>query len=521
LGAAVVAPSAAGAFVGESSVLNAGKTALTGPAKTILTNPTFLPETAAGAEALGGAAGADSALAPALSAGAIPFMGAVAAFTAGTVVGSEICSLFGMEGCWYFGSDGVKDPAAPGAGKWQVNSGAYAYLPFGSYYYAVTGSTAFEASFKGYFGVPAECSGAAAVPIGTTAMIEREAGSVFCSGGGGGSVHKGIATRSAFTNRHFRHQADDPAVENKSFTPSAKWEEELVKGIKGHTGDAQAKLGEQIASKIEGSGVKGPYTTYVSVPSCSGESWVECKADLEELQLVPERSKLTWETADIELAPDTVTKLAPVPSTEVETKSKVVVTTNPAEAEMPLLVPDIGAGETYADYIAKLAPAWVPTQRELSPEFTDPHKGPGDVTRTAPEPGTRADPATTPAIDVFNNPTDAPPAAGTWSAPAIPSIDLTPLSGVSIGCNSFPFGVFCWVAAGLTSWGAEGECPSFDVPFTSEIRSSTADLTFDTCTFEPAMEIIRPMLVILSFFGVAWLLSASAMGLGGGASADD
>jgi hypothetical protein len=250
---------------------------------------------------------------------------------------------------------------------------------------------------------------------------------------------------------------------------------------------------------------------------------VECKADLEELELVPERVELDWSDAHLDLAPDEVVELLPAPGTQVVVpeKATITVTTNPDEAGMPLVVPDPASGETYADYITKLVPGLNAERHNVGEAFTDPHVGPNAVLRTHPDPGTRLDPSIEHDVEVETNPPDAPPAAGTWTAPAIPALDLSPLSGVSIGCNSFPFGVFCWVADGLTSWGSEGECPSFDVPFTSEIRDSTADLTFDTCTFEPAMDIIRPMLVILSFFGVAWLLSASAMGLGGGASADD
>ena len=56
-----VAPSSASALVGEGVVLNPGKTDLTGPAKTIIEKPTFLPDNVGEAAAYGGAEEASGA----------------------------------------------------------------------------------------------------------------------------------------------------------------------------------------------------------------------------------------------------------------------------------------------------------------------------------------------------------------------------------------------------------------------------------------------------------------------------
>jgi hypothetical protein len=261
-----------------------------------------------------------------------------------------------------------------------------------------------------------------------------------------------------------------------------------------------------------------PTGAVVTIPNCDGLGYSACETKLEERHLVPQRDELNWSEVETTV-PDEVVELQPQKATEVDKGTTVVVTTNPPAEKMPLIVPRPGDHETYAEYIAKLNPALSPHRVNVGEADVDPDRGPDGVLTVEPAPDTRLNPATDHYVSVRTNPSTIF-APGTWTAPSVPSIDLSPLSGVSVGCNSFPFGVFCWVAAGLTSWGGEGECPSFDVPFTSEIRGSTADLTFDTCTFEPAMEIIRPMLVLLSFFGVAWLLSASAMGLGGGTDAD-
>jgi hypothetical protein len=512
LGASAVAPSAAGAFVGESVVLNPAKTDLTGPAKTILTNPTFLPETTEGAAALGGVAEESAAAGVFQGAGILPALGSVLSFGVGTVIGSEICKVIGIEGCWYFGSEGPDPADGSVTYNWEWK-GATGSIPFSWWW------SRGMANYKGLEGTAGDCGND--VPGGMDTFVVGSA-SLGCHSE---ANHKVEPFRYSMSNREFSyHPSDDPGVSNYSYSAPSNWSENLAKELKEKgEGTVAGRLGQHIASKIEGSKVVSPYPHEVTVPSCSGEAWIGCKEDLEELQLKPERKELDWSDAHLDLAPDEVVELDPAPGTKiiVPTETKTIVTTNPDEGGMPLVVPDPAEGETYSDYITKLAPGLNPERHNVGEGFTDPHVGPNSVLRTHPDPGTRLDPSIEHDVEVETNPPDAPPAAGVWTAPSIPALDLSPLSGVSIGCNAFPFGVFCWVADGLTNWGSEGECPSFDLPFTSEIRDSTADLTFDTCTFEPAMNIIRPMLVILSFFGVAWLLSASAMGLGGGASADD
>jgi hypothetical protein len=526
LGGLGVAASTAGAFFGESVVLNPAKTDLTGPAKTILEKPTFLPDALGEASALGGVT-EESAAASVFETGSLlPVLSSVVAFGAGTVIGSEICNVIGIEGCWYFHSDGA-DPV-PGVPVYSWSpEGKTSWLPY---------SWRWSRGKSGYetlFGLGAACGNS--LPGGVT-KVRGPLGEPYenCAKPKAEKVAQDAELyREGMANRSLEyHATDSGGIGNYAYSPSKSSVTEGIAGVLKSpgsfgTGGAESaaveRVGQHIASQIPGSGVKDPYPHKVSVPSCSGEAWIECKEDLEELDLKPERKELDWSDARLDLAPDEVVELSPAPGTKISvpTETKTIVTTNPEEAGMPLVVPDLVDGETYADYITKLAPGLNPERHNVGEAFTDPHVGPNAVLRTHPDPGTRLDPSTEHDVDIETNPPDAPPAAGAWTAPAIPALDLSPLSGVSIGCNSFPFGVFCWVAAGLANWGSEGECPSFEVPFTSEIRGSTADLTFDTCTFEPAMDIIRPMLVILSFFGVAWLLSASAMGLGGGASADD
>jgi hypothetical protein len=282
---------------------------------------------------------------------------------------------------------------------------------------------------------------------------------------------------------------------------------------------ADPEVGQWVAAQIEDSEIKDPYATYVNVPDCDGLLWGACEDLLEEEGLEPVRQSEDWEGAVIEKAAGAVLQLKPASGAEVVAPSKVTVTTNPDEGGMPLVVPAIVPGEGYEDYIAKLKEQFKPKETVLSPEFTDPAFGPNDVTRTSPKPGTRADPSSEPSLDVFTNPPDAPPAAGTWSAPAIPAISLDPLTGVTIGCNDFPFGIFCWIGSGFTGYGSSGACPQIGVPVGTSVDVSN-ELPFDLCQFEPAMEVIRPVLVLVAAFSLAYLFAAAAMGFGGGSNED-
>jgi hypothetical protein len=264
-----------------------------------------------------------------------------------------------------------------------------------------------------------------------------------------------------------------------------------------------------------------PLAVYVDVPNCDGLGYSACEDLLEEVELVPEIDFRTWETADVSQPAGAVLALQPEADATVEGGSPVVIEANPDEAGMPVLVPSPLPGETYDAYIARLAPNLDPSRVTVSPEFTDPGTGPDGVIRTVPKSGTRVNPETETEIDVHTNPADAPVPAGTpWSAPAIPAIDLSPLAGVSIGCNDFPFGVFCWIGSGLTAWGPGGECPTVGVPFGSSIGIDD-ELAFDLCQFEPAMEVVRPVLILLSAFCLAYLFAAAAMGFGGSTGSDD
>lgn len=455
----------------------------------------------------------------------LPALGSVVSFGVGTVVGSEICHVLGMEGCWYFHSDGA-DPAIGGKGEWQFltvkleGKEGFPDAPAYNWYWNPEGYFTYDFIFNGLGGVP-EKSGCGITPPGSmTGFYPLQ--HTYCESP---SDKRGAAQRSAMANRSLEyHPTDDPEIGNYEWEAPEDWSEKVAGRLAepaahGMNIGASERVGEYIASQIEGSEVPNPYGSIVVVPDCDGLLYATCAELLEEQGLSPERDDRNWETADLDLEPDEVIEMEPAPATEVETGTKVTVVTNPDESGMPLVVPPITPGENYADYVKKLGGGWLPENHVLSPEFTDPHFGPNDVTRTSPQPGTRADPASETEIDIYTNDADAPPAAGTWSAPSIPGLDLSPFGEVEIGCNDFPFGVFCWIGDGLTSWGSSGSCPSFNLPLGSTVGAD--GLPVDFCDFEPAMEIVRPIIVLVSAFCLAYLFAAAAMGFGGSTGSED
>ncbi|MFZ1007194.1 MAG: hypothetical protein WAN65_10175 [Candidatus Sulfotelmatobacter sp.] len=254
----------------------------------------------------------------------------------------------------------------------------------------------------------------------------------------------------------------------------------------------------------------------MTIPECSGEAWIGCKAKLEELELIPERHEFTWETAKIELKRDTVTELAPVPKTHVEPKTKVVVTTNPPAEKMPVLIPKPESCETYAHYAARLNPALVPERHDLEAAYVEPADGPNAVESVEPAPETRADPAAKTTVRVTTNPADVPIPAGGWVPPSIEGIETGPL-GLSDVCGVFPFGLFCWIGGAFSEIGeAESTCPSFNPHLPSILGGEEKGAEIDFCE-EPMLEIreiMRPVELFLFVLGLGWVFAKASRHFG-------
>ena len=317
-------------------------------------------------------------------------------------------------------------------------------------------------------------------------------------------------------------------VNSRAGSPGTLAEQKARVGSRVLENPADAAFNEWLPAHDGVEGHSQLLSTTTTVPACVGDSYSACVAALEERDLKPQRIEKNWQTADITEPADDVLELDPAKATEVEKGSTVKVTTNPGEEGMPVLVPSPGASETYSEYVAKLNPALSPHQHLLGELTYNPSYGPNAVTGTSPSAGTRVNPATSTSLDVEVNPATAPNVSsngGGWSPPAIDPVNLAPLSGLHVGCTSFPFGIFCWLKDGLTSWGPGGACPDLSLPFVSFGNSAGhfdgAELKSSTCGFEPAMEIIRPMLVVLACISLAAMFAYAALGIGGGGAGTD
>ncbi len=504
--ALLATPGTASAFIGESVVLNPAKTDLTGPAKTILTNPTFLPETTDGAAALGGVAEESAAAGVFEGAGILPALASVVSFGVGTVIGSEICKVIGIEGCWYFGSEGADPATGVAEYHWNWIGAGEGKYPFNWYW------SRGEAGYKYGSGAKSACGN---VIPGGMSLFDATGGNTACGVGEKIPTPNGLPWRWAMENRVLDyHAVDDPGTSNYAYTAPSNWSEKLAKQLKEHSGDAAGRVGQKIASKIGGSGVSDPYPHKVTIPSCSGESWIECKGDLEELELVPERVELDWSDAHLDLAPDEVVELDPAPSTKVEvpSESAVVVTTNPDDAGMPIVVPQPEPGETYSHYAARLNSGLSPERHDLEAAFVSPSTGPNGVVSVQPEPETRLDPSTTHKVDVSTNPADAPMVAAPWSPPSIPSISMAPLTTLGSPCSVFPFGLLCWLGEGLAQFNTAGVCPHAAVPVNDE-----ADFELTLCgeTSDQVMGYVRPALLLVFIVGCGFLFAKATKAIGG------
>ena len=535
----IAAPRTASAFIGESQVLNPTKTDLTGPAKTILTNPTFLEETF---EA-GGASARSGLLRSMMGSGLLPWASKVLPMGAAAFLGYEVCNAFISEGCFLFGKgDNTQSESTggwtecvklgcggtydwstikgvyPAAQTSESHTGTYSVVP-GNYYSTVhtraednppCSSGSFPAAGLQGTRHPVNtttlnCAGLGYMPLGQSYWTRQ------IEGWNGRAVTATIDTGTS------NYSGAGYCAYGKSCaeTPNSGWSSVFADNLtkpQGMTKEEADIIGQWVASQIPESGVASPFAVTVTVPSCSGESWIGCKEILEELELVPERSTLTWSEAHLDLAPDEVFELAPAPGTELETGSKVVVTTNPGEAGMPIIVPAPEEGETYGEYSARLNPALSPERHDLEAAYVDPAVGPNGVVSVQPQPETRLDPSKSHEVKVTTNPADAPAPAPAWSPPGIPAINMTPLTGLGSPCSVFPFGLLCWLGEGLAQFNTAGVCPHAAVPVNED-----ADFELTLCgeTSDQVMGYVRPALLLVFIVGCGFLFARATKAVGG------
>ena len=202
-----------------------------------------------------------------------------------------------------------------------------------------------------------------------------------------------IAVHYAMANRELTYSATEaPELSHFEHEAPSKWSSNLAGQLEGEEGTAAARVGEKIASEIEGSGVSDPYATEVAIPSaCSvGSKRAKCLVELEELELVPEVTELDWDEAVVEeleeLEPEEtreeeserIIEISPPVETTVTTGTDVELTTNPVEEDMPEFVPKPDPGEKGDEFKERkfACPIWLPHVTTLDDATLDPSKGP-------------------------------------------------------------------------------------------------------------------------------------------------
>jgi hypothetical protein len=196
-----------------------------------------------------------------------------------------------------------------------------------------------------------------------------------------------------------------------------------------------------------------------------------------------------------------------------------------------ITIPAITPNETYAQYVAALQQAGFlgkVSNTVLSDTAADPTRAPLSVVQVTPAPGTQADPQAT--VTVTTNPA-ATPTVGA-AAPVGPSLPGISFPSAGTPCNVFPFGVPCWLGSQLQSVAsASPTAPSFTVGmphFGSGCSGNACDLNVNLdhpfgADLGAIMQIVRPILLVLSFIGIAVWLAGLAMGgsTSGGGGEDD
>jgi hypothetical protein len=284
------------------------------------------------------------------------------------------------------------------------------------------------------------------------------------------------------------------------------------------SGVSESDVADPLAPKMVG----------VPVACHVGGQRSSCVAALQELEVVPEITELTWSTAVLPAVDPTEPETAreeganqitevpsPLPS-EIEKGSEFAFSANPGLASMPVVIPSPLQGETYAEYAARLNPALNPVKHVVGEVAEDPSTGPEGVIRTAPSTGTRVDPATSTSVAVDVNPDNAPivpEGGGGFVPPNVPAIQL-PGAGLS-PCGVFPFGLFCWVKEAVSELNVSPRCPSADVPL--GVQDETMELGI--CKVPEVEKWIgywRTLVVFMFSIGCAWTFARATGAIGGG-----
>ncbi len=536
----LAAPSRADAYSGEADVVTGAS--LSKEIEELVKVPDFIPK---GWEGGGGAEPpADESAWTDFweGSGAFPITSTIiGGFSLGFAIGGVICNeILELEGCWYYGSKGADEFGGKSGWGWEEAHTMLQEHGVTIYPYELYWSTG-TSPITGLWYEP--CDSSDKPPSDAIVRMGTATGECYSSP----KYYPGPYSsnlRYQQSNREMKGMTKGEASGfERSKTaeycgesggcgskPSSKWAEHAATCLKsphlcGMTETQRNEIGEHMASetpKGEAEHIHDPWRYYKTVPNCVGV-YSECAAELEADSLEPDHISKTWEHAVITKPAEAVVETKPAGGTELIIHTKVEVVTNPDEAHMPVVIPEVHAGETYSEYASKLNPALEPHKEYLPEGEIDPHVGPNDAVRTTPEAGTEENPETTTEVKVWTNPEDAPPVAGGWTPPTVPSLDLSPLETIGNPCSVFPFGAVCWVADTLTSWSEhEANCPDFSIPVGQGTGvDKKGEVGFNTCQIEPVMEVVRPIIVALSLMTIGVWVSGWSLGTSAPSGSDD
>jgi hypothetical protein len=288
------------------------------------------------------------------------------------------------------------------------------------------------------------------------------------------------------------------------------------------------------ANDVTGPGA--PLASTFSMPDCVGLSTTACDSALAALGFTG-----TTTYTDLGLAGAVVTKPAGAVVTQasafgstVPTTGTLTFTRNPTT--MPVLLPQPLLNETYDQYLTRLTTlGWlgVAVPLDLTDTSAETQLGPSapvriTVTTTV---GTQtlsplAWPAAPPRIaptaglSITRNPattapaTAAPPPPGTTGGGgscSCPPLDLTPITGASVG-SKFPFGVFTWITHAIGLFDVSPTTPEVHFPVhlgsTSVHSFADDDFYVNLGFFDGYMSTMRLLLTFFMWAAAIWFVAA-------------
>jgi hypothetical protein len=273
-----------------------------------------------------------------------------------------------------------------------------------------------------------------------------------------------------------------------------------------------------------------------SLPDCAGLLAVECVVDMNDAGFYDTTTtELGIDGAVVTLPAGAVVTQSPIGGADVNFDTAVTITANPDP--LPIEMPQPGLNETYDDYLARLQDAgYVGTTTVTVLDTFDPLVGPNAISRLAPHltPARVLSPSQWPttgtltrvwpntAIDVWKNPTDAPPVPEGPIVPPPPGTgscggyltatpDFTPITGIAYG-SVFPFGAFTWLYSFVSSLDVSPVAPGVNIAMPSIGGHDVPNYAFNLGFFSTYMATIRTLLAFALWIGGIWFVGSSLLG---------